>query len=193
MFLKCMNSNKKIIAKVNGTTTDKRLVARSIYSYCPESNSQSNEINESENPIKWDTTLMSKVSITDSILVKYLLDQFFIFPEKEVTRIDIYDVTNNGFGEKDIAETYPDRSIYFLEFVNEEAQQVMRKWKMPENYESIGENLDPNFYEADGLAQSGVLASILRGVKRNVKRSPVTIWFRQDSTGIFLVLLELYL
>src|SRR4030042_5570288 len=101
--------------------------------------------------------MMDRVTVTNPKTIKFLLDNCFIFPEGEVTRLDIYDVTGNGFGEKDIAETYPFRTIYFLEFVNEQAQQFMKtNFDPPENYEKVGENIDPNEYEAEGKAESGI-------------------------------------
>lgn len=142
--------------------------------------------------IIWDRVMMDKVSITNPETIKFLLKNCYIFSTEEVTRLDIYDVTGNGFGEKDIAETYPDRSIHFLDFVNDIAQKRMNEFEPPENYEKVGENLDPGKYESEGVAQSGILASLLRGVKRNVKRSPVQIWFRQDSTGVFKFMMSGY-
>lgn len=134
--------------------------------------------------IKWQYDLIDKVEITDVDLIKFLLNQFFI-PSENVTKLVIYDVTRNGFGEKDIAVTYPDGTIYFLDFINKEAQQKLQSWKPPDNYEMTGDSEDPKNYEIKDVAQSGVLVSLLWGVKRNLRNSPAQIWFRQDSAGLF--------
>lgn len=148
------------------------------------SNGQNKKLKSDSESISWQFDLIDKVIITEPESIKFLLEQFFIVAEN-VTQLVIYDVTGNGFGEKDIAVTYPDGTIYFLEFINKEAQQIMQKWTPPANYETGADNVDPSEFESERTAEGGVLASLLWGIQRNVRKTDVIIWFYQKENGEF--------
>ena len=80
--------------------------------------------------------MVPKVTLADESLISFFVNEFFI-PETLVTKIDIIDATGNGFGEKDLAITYPSREIYFI-FPSDTAQAIMNDWKFTANFQIVG-------------------------------------------------------
>ncbi|MFQ5709653.1 MAG: hypothetical protein ACE5HO_19525 [bacterium] len=124
------------------------------------------------------------VSITDKSLIDFFIFEFFI-PETLVTKIDIIDATDNGFGEDDLVKTYPSQSIYFP-VPSDSAQKIMNSWKFKSNFQIVTENRAPEEFENQPVesAPNGIFAAMLRGINRNYDDLPIKIWFARDSNGV---------
>lgn len=125
------------------------------------------------------------MTITDARLIRLLMDEFFI-PETLVTRMEIIDVGKNGFGPKDLVKTYPSDEIYFLEFVSQNAQQLMNDWKFRANFQIIAQNTDPNAINnnAENKPAYNIFISLLKSLVRNYQDYPIKIKMERDSSTV---------
>ncbi len=127
-----------------------------------------------------------KVTLTDTSLIKFFVQEFFI-DETQVDKIDIIDATGNGFGDKDLAITYPSREIYFV-FPSDTAQTIMNNWRFTANFQIVGGTEKSEFYEnaESRRAENGIFAALLRGLTRNYKGDPMKIRFeKKDGSIVF--------
>lgn len=126
--------------------------------------------------------------ITSPELIQLFVDEFYLFEEK-ITKIEVIDADNNGFSRGDLIRTYPSEMIYFLDDPSERLQSEMDRWKFQANFNVTLENTQtPERLEKIPVqkAQYAIVASFLRGVKRNYKNYPLKAWIvRNDSTMTF--------
>jgi hypothetical protein len=134
-------------------------------------------------------TSVPLVTIQEPRLIKFFLDEFFI-PETLVTRLDIMDVSLNGFGENDIIRLYPSDQIYFLQYVSDNAQAKMNQWKFTANFQITAQNTDLSALENYNLNRPAynIFGSILSGLNKNYKDYPIKIRFERDSTTVLFEL-----
>jgi len=125
------------------------------------------------------------MTIFNEKLIEYLMDEFFI-PETLVTRMEIIDVGKNGFGAKDLVKTYPSEEIYFVEFVSQNAQQIMNDWKFQANFQIIAQSGDPNVIDSysENKPAYNIFLSLLRSLARNYKDFPIKLKLERDSSTV---------
>jgi hypothetical protein len=130
-------------------------------------------------------TSVPLMTISDAKLIDYLMDEFFI-PETLVTRMEIIDVGKNGFGAKDLVKTYPSEEIYFVEFVSQNAQQIMNDWKFQANFQIIAQNGDPDVISSysENKPAYNIFLSLLRSLVRNYKDYPIKLKLERDSSTV---------
>lgn len=130
---------------------------------------------EKSEKVTVEQVMVPKVTITESKLIAFFVQEFFI-PETLVTKIDVIDATGNGFGEKDLAITHPSGEIYSI-FPSDKAQSIMNNWKFTPNFQIVGENLDPEVYEAlpTDRAANNIFSALLKGIQRNYSGNPIKI------------------
>lgn len=139
--------------------------------------------------IKVDQITVPKVTITDSNTIAFFMDEFFI-PETLVNKMDIIDVSLNGFGENDIVKLSPSDNVYFLQFVSDKAQQRMNEWKFKANFQITAQNKGVDLlddYESSKPAYN-IFGSILKGLNRNYQDYPIRIRFERDSSTVLFEL-----
>ena len=125
------------------------------------------------------------MSINNQNLVKLLMDEFFI-PETLVTRMEIIDVGKNGFGAKDLVRVYPSDEIYFIEFVSQNAQQIMNDWEFKANFQIIAQNTDPSVLNdhSENKPAYNIFISLLRSLGRNYWDYPIKLKLERDSSTV---------
>ncbi|MBD3289660.1 hypothetical protein GF337_12715 [candidate division KSB1 bacterium] len=129
------------------------------------------------------------VTLLDSSLISFFLDEFFI-PETLVTKMDIIDVSLNGFGENDIVKLYPSDNVYFLQFVSDAAQKRMNQWEFKANFQITAQNEDVSIaddYESNKPAYN-IFGAILKGLNQNYQDLPIKIRFERDSSTVLFEL-----
>lgn len=135
--------------------------------------------------VKVNRDLVPQVTITNSELIQLILDQCLI-PESSVKKMEILDINQNGFGEKDIARVFPSNNVYILNKISSDVQKKMDNWGFEANFQITGANRPPAAYdsvEADKAAHS-IFSTLLRGINRNYHDYPMKIRFERDSIGI---------
>ena len=130
-----------------------------------------------------DQTIVQTTTIINQKLIKFFVEDFMI-PEKEVKKMVIYDISGDGFGEMDIARTYPVGRFYLLTPSNK-AQKIMNRWSFGGNIKfTANSNDSPEFFEnaPDSVrAQGGIFAELLRGLRRNYNGVPIKLHLEQDN------------
>ena len=135
-------------------------------------------------------SVLPTARITNQDDILKLLDLLFIF-EEEVTRMDIIDVTSNGFGPDDIVVTYPSQQTHYLGAdVDGEAQAMMDEWAFEAEFrrdassqvtpQQFDPSLNPNIAEGE-QAEMAILSEILYTLERNYKDEPVRMLFERDN------------
>ena len=135
-------------------------------------------------------SILPTARVTNQQDIQKLLDLLFIF-EEEVTRMDIIDVTSNGFGPDDIVVTYPSQQTHYLGAdVDGEAQSMMDEWAFEAEFrrdaassvspQQFDPALNPNL-GADEQAEMAILSDILYALDRNYNDEPVRMLFERDN------------
>lgn len=133
--------------------------------------------------ISIDQEIVQTTTITNQKLIRYFVDDFMI-PEKDVKKMVIYDLSGDGFGEMDIARTYPGGKFYLLT-PSSRAQKIMNMWSFGGNIKfTANSNDSPEIFEnaPDSVrAQGGIFAGLLRSLRRNYKGTPFKLHLEQDD------------
>lgn len=130
-----------------------------------------------------DQTIVQTTTIINQKLIRFFVEDFMI-PEKGVKKMVIYDLSGDGFGEMDIARTYPGGRFYLLT-PSSKAQKIMNMWSFGGNIKfTANSNDSPELFEnaPDSVrAQGGIFAELLRGLRRNYKGVPIKLHLEQDD------------
>ncbi len=129
--------------------------------------------------------ISSVANIIDRDLIQTILDQCLI-PESDVIKMEIIDVNQNGYGEKDIARLSPSGNVYVLEKISTEVQNIMDSWGFQANFQITGANRIPAVYDSieTDRALYSIFSTLLRGLNRNYHDYPIKIRFERDSVGV---------
>ncbi len=145
-------------------------------------------------PAQVTQSILPTARVTDPGDIQRLLDLMFIF-EENVERLDVIDVTNNGFGPDDIVVAYPSQQTYFLGAdVDRAAQAIMDEWAFEAEFRRDAssqvppEQLDParapEAIAVEEHAEMAILADIMYALRRNYQAGPVRLLFER-SEGAF--------
>jgi len=130
-----------------------------------------------------DQTIVQTTTVFNKKLIDFFVEDFMI-PEKDVKKMVIYDLSGDGFGEKDIAQTYPGGKFYLLT-PSTKAQKFMNSWSFGGNIKfTANSNDSPELFESapDSVrAQGGIFSALLQGLRRNYKGIPIKIHLEQDE------------
>jgi len=133
--------------------------------------------------ISLDQTVVQTTSIINQKLIRFFVEDFMI-PEKNVKKMVIYDLSSDGFGEMDIARTYPGGKFYLLT-PSSKAQKILNMWSFGGNIKFTANSDDsPEIFEnaPDSVrAQGGIFAGLLRSIRRNYKGTPFKLHLEQDN------------
>ena len=137
--------------------------------------------------------------INDRSTIRLFIEDFFI-PEEpdEVTKLEVIDVTNNGFGPDDILVVYPSMRVYAIDQPTPRVQSIMRSWTFDEQQRDAV-NLEPDYFYPHGadtldlrfitrdemidLVQNSIIADLLESLNRNYRSLPISLRLERDSEG----------
>ena len=136
--------------------------------------------------------------IVDPASIETLLFEFLLAEDAdEVERIEIIDITNNGFGPDDVLVVYPSTNVYTLDQPGPDVAEIMRGWSFEEQRRD-GVNLSPDyFYPAYAdtlppdqieetqieLVQNALIADIKESLNRNYDAMPFSLRLERDNEG----------
>ncbi len=133
--------------------------------------------------VKVDQALVQTATLTDRAQIDFFIDDFMI-SEKQVTRLTIFDLNGDGFGEGDLARTFPSGRVYTIA-PGKKAQAMMNIWGMGGNVKFTADSKDsPERFEnaPDSVrAQGGIFAALLHGLRRNYKGYPFKLYLEQNG------------
>lgn len=137
--------------------------------------------------------------VTDKTLIEMFLSDYFIAEDAAgVTKIELLDVTSNGWGPDDIMIVYPSLAVYTIEQPSPRIQSMMSEWFFDDK-QIDAVNQDPdNFYPFDeipeeqkdwpierqiSVAQNSILSDLLGSLSRNYHMMPISMRFERDGEG----------
>lgn len=132
------------------------------------------------------------VQITDPETVEYLLFELFVEPLEPPSRLQVIDVTQNGFGPDDVMITFPSGEVFTIpEFLPDSVQTVMSSWQPEVEYRMDSGNMSSNALanligsEPDDArrAEGAILYDLVQAVERSYRELPVSLLFQRDSVG----------
>lgn len=130
-----------------------------------------------------DQAVVQTTTVTSKKLIDFFVEDFMI-PEKDVKKMVIYDLAGDGFGDRDIARTFPGGKIYLLT-PSAKAQKIMNMWSFGGNIKfTANSNDSPDLFEnaPDSVrAMGAIFAELLRGLRRNYKGVPIKLHLEQDN------------
>ncbi|MDZ7263059.1 MAG: hypothetical protein ONB16_00650 [candidate division KSB1 bacterium] len=130
-----------------------------------------------------DQAIVQTTTVTSKKLIDFFVEDFMI-PEKDVKKMVIYDLAGDGFGDRDIARTFPGGKIYLLT-PSAKAQKIMNLWSFGGNIKfTANSNDSPELFEnaPDSVrAMGAIFAELLRGLRRNYKGVPIKLHLEQDN------------
>jgi len=91
--------------------------------------------------ISLDKTLVQTVTINNQKLIAFFAEDFMI-PENEISRLVIYDLNGDGFGDTDLVRTYPGGRFYLIT-QGSQAQKIMNSWDFGGNIKFTASSDDP--------------------------------------------------
>jgi hypothetical protein len=132
------------------------------------------------------------VRITDPSVIETLLFELFIEPAAPPARLELIDLTQNGFGPQDILIAQPSGEAFLVpEFLPPEIRALMSSWQPDVEYRVDSGNIPLEALAAlaatetdDGRrAESAILYDVVEAVERSYRDLPVGILFLRDSLG----------
>ncbi len=130
-----------------------------------------------------DQSIVQTVTVTNKNLITFFAEDFMI-PEKKVSRLVIYDLNGDGFGDTDLARTYP-AGRYYLIAPGSKAQKIMNNWSFGGNIKFTANSDDPpEMFEQvpDSLqAMGAIFSALLKGLRRNYKGQAIKLHLEQGD------------
>lgn len=132
------------------------------------------------------------VQVTDSATIDYLLFELFVEPATPASRLQVIDVTQNGFGPDDVLITFPSVEVFTIPaFLPDSVQALMGSWAPEVEYRMDSGNMSASALgsligsESDStrLAEGALLYDLVQAVERSYRDLPVALLFQRDSVG----------
>ena len=132
-------------------------------------------------------------SIESLALIDTILDELLILaPDTaRVTRIDVVDLTANGYGPDDILILYPSLETYLLrDDVTARVQQVMKRWELEADY-----RLDASLTESEKVedeahqqqsAPDALAGTVIGAIGRYYHGGEIEMRLSRDGSGLRL-------
>jgi len=134
----------------------------------------------------------SLVEVVDSSTIDFLMFELFLAPLQRPDRIQVIDVTRNGFGPDDVLIVYPSAEVFLIpEFVPDSVQAMMGMWRPEVDYRMDSGNMPSsalaaliaNESDTARQAENAILYDLVQAVERSYRDLPVAILFERDSLG----------
>lgn len=134
----------------------------------------------------------SLVEVVDSSTIDFLMFELFLEPLQPPDRLQLIDVTRNGFGPDDILIAYPSGEVFLIpEFVPDSVQTIMGMWRPEVDYRMDSGNMPTSALaaliadepDASRQAENAILYDLVQAVERSYRDLPVAILFERDSLG----------
>jgi hypothetical protein len=132
------------------------------------------------------------VQVTDSAMIDYILFELFVEPLSPPTRLQVIDVTQNGFGPDDVVIAFPSVEVFTIPaFLPDSVQALMSSWQPDVEYRMDSGNMSASALgsligsEADEArrAEGALLYDLVQAVERSYRDLPVALLFQRDSIG----------
>ncbi len=132
------------------------------------------------------------VQVTDANEIDFLLYELFFEPLDPPTRLQVIDVTQNGFGPDDVMVVYPSVEVFVIpEFIPDSVQIVMSGWTPEVEYRMDSGNMSSRALasligtetDASTRAEGAILYDVVDAIERSYRDLPVSLLFQRDTVG----------
>jgi hypothetical protein len=156
--------------------------------------------------------------LTDPAAIDELLSELIItpqIPQDSISRVEVIDVTENGYGPDDLVVVYPTGETFNIDptLVTGRVQEIMSRWRLRSEFQydaanAPAEALRPDSDTADDApsdtaqtdttqvraagpagenrAEEGIMADILESVQRNYQGDEISILLDKGADGFTL-------
>jgi len=140
-----------------------------------------------ENLIIIDQGLVATATFEDKDLIDFFMESYMILDETEVTKMQMIDATNNGFGEHDLIKCFPSGQIYFM-FPNEDAESRIKSWEFTSNKQIVSGIYEPETFKNTSRDREAnwILGELLTGINQHYHDLPLKIYFERDQETVTL-------
>ena len=138
--------------------------------------------------------------IIDSGSIQELLDALLLPDDPvDVERIEVIDITNNGFGPDDMLVIHPSMNMYIIEQPDPDIAEIMRSWNFEEQQRDASNELSADYFYPEGadtldldliseeqmmdLVQNSILSDLLESLNRNYDALPISLRLERDQQG----------
>lgn len=132
------------------------------------------------------------VQVTDSAAIDFLLYELFFLPLEQPNRMQVIDVTQNGFGPDDVMIVYPSVEVFVIpEFIPDTVLTVMAGWVPDVEYRMDSGNMSSSALasligsepDSERRAEGALLYDMVEAVERSYRDLPFSMLFQRDSVG----------
>lgn len=148
--------------------------------------------------------------LSDQAAINELLTELIItpqIPQDSISRVEVVDVTGNGYGPDDLVVVYPSGETFNIDpsLVTGRVQEIMRSWSLESEFQYDGANAPADSFRPDTTqtdtadadtaetqfpqpqdedpAEYGIMADILETVQRNYQGEAVSLLLEKDANG----------
>lgn len=148
--------------------------------------------------------------LSDQAAINELLTELIItpqIPQDSVSRVEVVDVTGNGYGPDDLVVVYPSGETFNIDpsLVTGRVQEIMRSWSLESEFQYDGANAPADSFRPDTVqadtadadtdetqfprpqdedpAEYGIMADVLETVQRNYQGEAVSLLLEKDGNG----------
>lgn len=156
--------------------------------------------------------------LTDPAAIDELLSELIItpqIPQDSISRVEVIDVTENGYGPDDLVVVYPSGETFNIDptLVTGRVQEIMSRWRLRSEFQYDAANapaemlrpdpdpsdaaasdtvqtdttqMQPAGPVAEDRAEEGIMADILESVQRNYQGDEISILLDKGADGFTL-------
>lgn len=137
--------------------------------------------------------------LTDSESIEELLGALILSDDpSEVERIEVIDITNNGFGPDDMIVVHPSLNMYIIDQPDPDIAEIMRSWNFEEQrrdalnlsaddfYPEWADTVDLDLISDEqmiGIVQNSIISDLLESLNRNYNAMPISLRLDRDEEG----------
>ncbi|WP_340106288.1 Sec7 domain-containing protein [Rhodohalobacter sp. 8-1] len=118
---------------------------------------------------------------------------------QDIERIEVVDITNNGFGPDDMVVVHPSMEMYIIDQPDPGISEIMRSWNFEEQQRDASNELSADYFYPEGadtldlnfvseeemmdLVQNSILSDLLESLNRNYNALPISLRLERDQEG----------
>ncbi|NBB75597.1 MAG: hypothetical protein GVY35_18290 [Bacteroidetes bacterium] len=130
--------------------------------------------------------------ITDTGQIDDLLNEMLIIPEipvDSINRVEVIDITLNGYGPDDVLVVYPSQETFKLdpEIITGRVQQMMNSWVLEADFQYDGANAPADVFRPDSgqadMAQNAIMADVIETIDRNYNGDAISLLFERSGSA----------
>lgn len=145
--------------------------------------------------------------LSDRAAIDEFLTELIItpqIPQDSIQRVEVIDVTGNGYGPDDLVVVYPSGETFNIDpsLMTGRVQDIMRSWRLESEFQYDGANAPAEAFRPDTVrtdttgadatggpsslaerASDGIMADVLETVQRNYRGEAISLLLEKSADG----------